>query len=43
MLRKPMNGFVSPSCPKYGTCLSPPRSRVRIVTVRFGAASMTAR
>ena len=38
-----MNGLVSPWWPKYGTCLSPPRSRVRMVTVRFGAASMTAR
>ena len=38
-----MNGFVSPSRPKYGTALSAPRSMVRIVTARFGADSMTER
>ncbi len=43
MLRQPMNGLASCSGFRYATCLSPPRSSVRIVTVRFGAASITAR
>ena len=43
MLRQPMNGLASRALPRYGTFLSPPRSSVRMVTLWFGAASITLR